>query len=142
MSFWKKLTKRLSETAANTERTEFSAKLEEIRAASTLQWTTDVEARNTLAVLRLRERDLRILKSDIQHRMQQICQDFTTSRAQVTNGPFIYNSSQLANARQKLTPKQIKVLDPYEQDERAVDQLIQSLEHAKLDINRWIADHK
>jgi hypothetical protein len=141
MSFWDKLTKRSHKVTANTKRTEFSAKLEEIRAACALQWTTDVEARNTLAVLRLREHDLRLLQSDIKHRMQQIRQDYTTSRANVKNGPFIYNSSQQANARQKLTQKEIKLLDPYEQDERAVEQLIQSLEHTKLDIYRWIADH-
>jgi hypothetical protein len=141
MSFWDKLTKRLNEVTANTERTEFSAKVKEIRAACALQWTTDVEARNTLAVLRLREHDLRLLKSDIKHRMQQIRQEFTTSRAKVTNGPFIYNASQQANAQQKLTQKEIKVLDRYEQDERAVEQLIQSVEHTQLDIYRWISDH-
>jgi hypothetical protein len=141
MSFWDKLTKRLNEVIAHTERTEFSAKLEEIRAACALQWTTDLEARNTLAVLRLREHDLRLLKSDIKHRMQQIRQDDTTSGAKVKNGPFIYDSSPRANARQNLTHKEIKVLDTYEQDERAVDQLIQSLERTKLDIYRWIADH-
>jgi hypothetical protein len=140
MSFWDKLAKRLHEVTAHTERTEFSAKVEEIRAACALQWTSDVEARNTLAVLRLREHDLRLLKSDIKHRMQQIRQEYTTSGAKVKNGPFTYNASQRANARQKLTQKEIKVLDRYEQDERAVDQLIQSVERTQLDIYRWIAD--
>jgi hypothetical protein len=141
MPFWDKLAKRLNEVTANTERTEFSAKVEEIRAACTLQWTTDVEARNTLAVLRLREHDLRLLKSNIKHRMQQIRQEYTTSGAKGKNGPFIYTASQQANAQQKLIQKEIKVLDRYEQDERAVDQLIQSVERTQLDIYRWIADH-
>jgi phage shock protein A len=141
MSFWDKLTKRPNKVTANPKWTEFSAKLEEIRAACTLQWTTDVEARNTLAVLRLREHSLHLLKSDIRHRMQQIRQDYTTSRAEVKNDLFIDNSSKRENAQQKLTRKEIKVLESYEQDERAVDQLIQSVEHTKLDIYRWIADH-
>lgn len=141
MSFWDKLTKRPNKVTANPKRTEFSAKLEEIRAACALQWTTDVDARNTLAVLRLREHNLHLLKSDIKHCMQQIRQDYTASRAKVKNGPFIYDSSQRENAQQKLAQKEIKVLEPYKQDERAVDQLIQSVEHTKLDIYRWIADN-
>jgi hypothetical protein len=141
MSLWDKLRKRPSKVTANTKRTEFSAKIDEIRAACDFQWTTDVEARNTLAVLRLREHDLRLLQSDIKQRMQQIRQDHTTSRASDKNGPFIYNSSQRENEQQKLTQKEIKVLDAYEHDERAVEWLIQSLEHTKLDIYRWIADH-
>jgi hypothetical protein len=121
-----------NQVALNALLFQFAQRYEQIRVSCLIHWTTVEEANRVLAEIELRERDLRLLNNDIQYRITDIRNAYTTSRD--------YSHDLNFNNLSKL--KEFDTLAPFQYHVRNIDQLIMWLGHRKLEIRYWLAAQK
>lgn len=149
MSFWDKLTKRPSgqhTTNANVSTWTvdgFSSRIEVIRTAPPLTWSTAEEAKKCLKEIQLKAEALRLLKLEIRSHMQGIRGKYAWEKSTVkTTRMSKRQGTSRELQRTGIRHREEKELAPYNKLVYEADKLIEQFQHIKFDINRWVASHK
>ncbi|MEJ5240073.1 MAG: hypothetical protein WHS87_02635 [Anaerolineales bacterium] len=111
-------------------------------------WNTPEEAKQHLAQIRLMQKQLRLVKKELNATIKMIRSNFAARKAQVGTG---FGSGLMAGlagkrtvgkmnvvARENLRREQMKALSPYESVSRTIDEILVQLDRIKIQIESSI----
>lgn len=117
-----------------------------------LRWNTPEEAKQCIAIIRLKQKEIKLVKGEITAAKKQIHSQYTDKKtnvgkgfgAAVATGVFGAKAVGRSNsvARNNIRNQEMKVMQPYVDAERFIADLLVKLDNVKLQLDLWISQHK